>query len=377
MKKSELVANTVAFTVTILLASISTTKYDCDASEPSYMESMYVSQENSCLPSMQAFSSAFSNKCYAESITEGITEDSDELTDTSNDSENLDSEDSKLLDLMNTKSESVTVSFGSEASLDLLGISDSSDRFILDYDIDELDSITKTLGVSDFVVTIQDVATSTSSDVIFKVNVIDTTRPVLKGLKKNITIIKGKNLTSQIKKGVTATDNVDGKIPKSKIKVSKYNPKKLNKLQKVTLSVKDNAGNIVKKNTKIKIVTKVKKMNKVMYTKSSVGVYSLSSGKKLKDSLAFNTKVKVIAQDRITGWYKIKYSRGTGWVSNSYLKTTKSKKPTKTRENNSGLKPDASNCACSTPTDCLDRENLDCMPAWDCLGSVDASNKGW
>ena len=205
------------------------------------------------------------------------------------------------------------------------------------------------------------------------------TKPTLKGVKKVIKIVGGKNVVARIKKGVSATDNVDGKIAKSKIKISGYKAKKYGKVQKVTFTVKDKAGNITKKTVKLKITNPVKKLNKTMYTKSVVNVRKTSSakGKKL-GTLKFGTKVKVIGQDRNTGWYKIKYKGGTGWVSNSYLSAKKPSKPVKkNNSSNTDSKkyPYWDGTVCASNCDCVCNDgNCTYDPnetSWDCLGFDD------
>ena len=75
-----------------------------------------------------------------------------------------------------------------------------------------------------------------------------------------------------------------------------------------------------------KSITKqaIKKLNKTMYATTVVNVRDKanSKGKKL-GTLRFAQKVKVTGQDKNTGWYQIKYKGKVGYVSGSYLSTSK------------------------------------------------------
>ena len=198
------------------------------------------------------------------------------------------------------------------------------------------------------------------------VKVVDKTAPTLKGIKSTIKIVGGKDVVARIKKGVSAKDNVDGKIAKSKIKISGYKAKKYGKVQKVTFTVKDKAGNIKKKTVKLKITNPVKKLNKTMYVKTStLNVRSSSSakGKKL-GTLKFGTKVKVIGQDRNTGWYKIKYKGKTAWVNKSYVSSKKPSKPvSKKKTSNSSPNKVAYNCYDDPVLECIPEDSAN----WDCF----------
>ena len=68
----------------------------------------------------------------------------------------------------------------------------------------------------------------------------------------------------------------------------------------------------------------IKKLNKTMYATTVVNVRNKpsSKGKKL-GTLRFSQKVKVTGQDKNTGWYQIKYKGKIGYVSGSYLSTSK------------------------------------------------------
>lgn len=68
----------------------------------------------------------------------------------------------------------------------------------------------------------------------------------------------------------------------------------------------------------------IKKLNKTMYATTAVNVRNKpsSKGKKL-GTLRFSQKVKVTGQDKNTGWYRITYKGKVGYVSGSYLSTSK------------------------------------------------------
>lgn len=288
----------------------------------------------------------------------------------------------------------VTVACGSVLRFDDLGFNDihlldtngNSCSYSYDYDESLFDKKYSKVQTFSTVVTQTNDTTGEVVKYTVTVNVKDMTKPTLKGVKKVIKIVGGKDVVARIKKGVSATDNVDGKIAKSRIKVSGYKAKKYDKVQKVTFTVKDKAGNITKKTVKLKITNPVKKLSKYMYTKSVVNVRKTSSakGKKL-GTLKFGTKVKVIGQDRNTGWYKIKYKGGTGWVNSSYLSSKKLSKPVKKQNPSasdsknttpgSNLNADASNCACNCDcSDCINLDTIVCASACDCVGST---NGGW
>lgn len=234
---------------------------------------------------------------------------------------------------------------------------DTNGRFEYEYDEDIFFETCDKLGTFNTVVEVKDTETDTTHSIKFTINVVDTVKPTLKGVKKVIKIVGGKNIVARIKKGVSATDNADGKIAKSKIKISGYKAKKYGKVQKVTFTVKDSSGNIRKKTVKLKITNPVKKVKKTMYTKTAVNVRKTSSakGKKL-GRLKFGTKVKVVARDRNTGWYKIKYKGGYGWVSDTYLSKTKPKTKTPTNNNSNSKSNSNTNCDCN----CADGYNCDC-----------------
>lgn len=262
----------------------------------------------------------------------------------------------------------VTIACGSVLRFDDLGFNDihlldtngNSCSYSYDYDESCFDKKYSKVQTFETIVTQTNDTTGEVVKYTVTVTVKDMTKPNLKGVKKVIKIVGGKDVVARIKKGVSATDNVDGKIAKSRIKVSGYKAKKYDKVQKVTFTVKDKAGNITKKTVKLKITNPVEKVNKTMYTKSVVNVHKTSSakGKKL-GTLKFGTKVKVIGQDRNTGWYKIKYKGGTGWVSNSYLSRGKLSKPIPNKSSTS--KTDSK----SDSYDCM-ADGEDCFCIDDC-----------
>ena len=84
-----------------------------------------------------------------------------------------------------------------------------------------------------------------------------------------------------------------------------------------TTTVETNKSSHISKQT-------IKKLNKTMYATTAVNVRNKpsSKGKKL-GTLRFAQKVKVTGQDKNTGWYRITYKGKIGYVSGSYLSTSK------------------------------------------------------
>ena len=184
-------------------------------------------------------------------------------------------------------------------------------------------------------VKVRDTVTRLYATIDVKVVVQDTKAPKIYGVK-NITVTEGDKIN--LLDGVTAKDSVSGNLTK-KIKVSSYSTKSLDKDQTITYSVKDASGNKTKKTAKLRIKSNpIKKLNKTMYATTSLNVRDSSStkGKKI-GSLAYAQKVIVTGQDKNTGWYRIKYNGGTGFVSNSYLSSKKPvvKKPVVTKPSTS------------------------------------------
>lgn len=57
-----------------------------------------------------------------------------------------------------------------------------------------------------------------------------------------------------------------------------------------------------------------------MVTKSNLNVIKDSSSSYDKlGTLKFGTKIEIVSSDSKTGWYKIKYKNGYGYVSNNYI----------------------------------------------------------
>lgn len=193
----------------------------------------------------------------------------------------------------------------------------------------------KKVGEYTTTVKVRDTVTKLYTTLNVKVVVQDTKAPKIYGVK-NITVTEGDKIN--LLDGVTAKDSVSGNLTK-KIKVSSYSTKSLDKDQTITYSVKDASGNKTKKTAKLRIKSNpIKKLNKTMYATTSLNVRDSSSvkGKKI-GSLAYAQKVIVTGQDKNTGWYRIKYNGGTGFVSNSYLSSKKPvvKKPTVTKPSTS------------------------------------------
>lgn len=152
----------------------------------------------------------------------------------------------------------------------------------------------------------------------------DTKAPVIKGVK-NITVLQGE--TINLKKGVTATDNADGKIT-SKIKVSKYNKNLIGKKQKITYTVKDKAGNITKKTAYLTIKKNpVQKINKYMWVNTVSGASLFTSEDRgtsyIGVDLPYLTKVYVISYNTKKSSYKVKYNDKTYYIFDKDLVSTK------------------------------------------------------
>lgn len=281
-----------------------------------------------------------------------------------------------------SQEKSVQLSYGKELSLVNLGFDVTAGRYTYEYEKANFGKKCTELGTFHEVIIQTDGQTGNTITYTVHITVVDDESPTLKGVKNVIRIVGGKDVVKRIKKGVTAKDNIDGNITK-RIKISGYKAKKYDKVQKVTFTVKDKAGNITKKTVKLKITNPVKKLNKYMYTKTAINVRSTSSakGKKL-GKLAFGKRVKVIGQDRNTGWYKIRFNGKTGWVNNSYMTNKKPSKPTKTPSkgnNDSSVVGDNGGYNCVSGWNICDADGLplDCFACSDCVASVDGSNGGW
>ena len=234
-----------------------------------------------------------------------------------------------------TVSKTVEIACGQKLTLESMGFDTYFPQVVggtsYSYEYDECFVGDRYDSVTSFDTEVVEINNTTGERTVYTVTVkvVDKTAPTLKGVKSTIKIVGGKNVVARIKKGVSAKDNIDGTIAKSRIKISGYKAKKYDKYQKVTFTVKDKAGNTTTKTVKLKITNPVKKLSKTMYVKAStLNVRSSSSakGKKL-GTLKFCNKIKVIGQDRNTGWYKIKYKDKTGWVNKSYVSTKKPSKP--------------------------------------------------
>ena len=387
MKKRDLVRSTVAVTAMMIISSVGYTVssplvdfgvvQEIQAAE---VDTGNVSQEDiNVMTSNVVTGSAIESE--PTSTPETVVAPTSEPTVLTSSATDVYAQPSNSSEVVNV-SKSVTIPCGSIFVFKLLGfdtVDANGNSYTYEYDKYYIGR--ELLKAQSFEVVVTQINNATGEKVVYTVtvDVKDMTKPTLKGVKKLIKIVGGKNVVARIKKGVSATDNVDGKIAKSKIKVSGYKAKNYGKIQKVTFTVKDKAGNITKKTVKLKIINPVKKVNKTMYAKSVVNVRKTSTakGKKL-GTLKFGTKVKVIGQDRNTGWYKIKYKGGTGWVNNSYLSSKKPSKPFS--KNNSSKKSDVivvdcyidgSDCShvvCYDPSVCVSDPN---ETSWDCLGYDD------
>ena len=98
----------------------------------------------------------------------------------------------------------------------------------------------------------------------------------------------------------------------------------------------------------------IKKMNATKYTISALNVRDKPSAKGKKiGSLPYGKKVIVTGRDSNTGWYRIKFRGGIGFVSGSYLS---SKKPSA----GSTSKPSTGKPSTSKPSN-DDRYDTDCV----------------
>ncbi len=86
-------------------------------------------------------------------------------------------------------------------------------------------------------------------------------------------------------------------------------------------------------------------MSKTMYAKSAVNVRSLpSTGGTRLGSLSKNQEVAITGQCNETGWYRISYNGGEGFVSNKYLvdEPVAAAASTKTAQAQTGTKTNSS-----------------------------------
>lgn len=154
--------------------------------------------------------------------------------------------------------------------------------------------------------------------------------PTIKVSKTKFTIKYKKGLTKtqvvkSIKRSITAKD-ADGKSLKSKVQVKKpsFSSKKYNKYQKLTVTVKDDYGNVSTKTIKLKLTkfTSVKKYKKLTKSSALYKKASTSKGKKIK-SIKKGTKVYIISKLPNTGWYKVKTKGKVGYMKASKFKVVK------------------------------------------------------
>lgn len=388
MKKRDLVRSTVAVTAMMIISSVGYTVSSplVDFGVVQEIQAAEVNTENANQEDINVMTSNVVTDSAIESEPTSTpetavapTSEPTVLTSSATDVYAQPSNSSEVVKVSKT----VTVPCGSIFVFKLLGfdtVDANGNSYTYEYDKYYIGR--ELLKAQSFEVIVTQINNATGEKVVYTVtvDVKDMTKPTLKGVKKLIKIVGGKNVVARIKKGVSATDNIDGKIAKSKIKVSGYKAKKYGTVQKVTFTVKDKAGNVTKKTVKLKIINPVKKVNKTMYAKSVVNVRKTSTakGKKL-GTLKFGTKVKVIGQDRNTGWYKIKYKGGTGWVNNSYLSSKKPSKPSSknsssSKKDNNGKVYDChsdgsdcySACDCACDGECV--QDPDLFANWECTG---------
>lgn len=200
-------------------------------------------------------------------------------------------------------------------------------------------------------------------ELIFKV--MDANPPIFEGYGTKDKTFFIEN-TIDLMDGVYATDSEDGDIT-DRIKVSDVDITTLGE-KEVTYTVEDKSGNVSSITVKITIESVVEEMDMTMYATSVATVRSKSSAESDKiGSLSYAQSVHVTGQDKNTGWYRIEYEGGTGWVSNSYLSDTKPKveTPKKTTSTPKKDTPTASDCT----SNC---KSSDCTS--DCISDCDCSN---
>ena len=115
----------------------------------------------------------------------------------------------------------------------------------------------------------------------------------------------------------------------------------------------------------------IKKLNKTMYATTAVNVRNKpsSKGKKL-GTLRFAQKVKVTGQDKNTGWYQIKYKGKIGYVSGSYLSTSKPSSGSTSKPSKPSTSKPSSGSTSKPSND--DRYETDCA-SWSTDGQADCN----
>lgn len=141
------------------------------------------------------------------------------------------------------ESNKVEVLYGTKLDKDIFAITDNRDsKDAIDVKIDTKSYDAKQLGTYNVNVTATDMFSNKTSKNV-EVTVVDKTAPTLETTKSNgYTVDVEVNSSNDIKKYITASDNVDGDVS-TFIEASKtLNTKKLG-TQTIDLSVSDNAGN--------------------------------------------------------------------------------------------------------------------------------------
>ena len=108
-----------------------------------------------------------------------------------------------------------------------------------------------------------------------------------------------------------------------------------------------------------------------MYATTAVNVRNKpsSKGKKL-GTLRFAQKVKVTGQDKNTGWYQIKYKGKIGYVSGSYLSTSKPSSGSTSKPSKPSTSKPSSGSTSKPSND--DRYETDCA-SWSTDGQADCN----
>lgn len=278
--------------------------------------------------------------------------------------------------------EKVSVAVGKSLTLEKLKIVLSTED-----DVDYKIPTKKYEKVGDYTekVKITDKVSKLSTEIEVKVEVVDTKAPRIKGVH-DITVTEGDPI--DLLSGVSAKDNYDGNLTK-KIKVSSYDAGVLDKEQTITYKVTDHAGNTTKKKAKLLIKSNpVEALDKIVYATTALNVRDSSSADgNAIGQFGYAGEIHVIGRDKNTGWYKVEYNGGTGWVSSDYTSDTKpvvevpKQTVTQSTQTNTDCDCAQANCNCdcqATPADCqADCEcncncDCDCQPA-DCQAPADCS----
>ena len=145
------------------------------------------------------------------------------------------------------ESNKVEVLYGTELTKEIFAISDNRDsQDAIEVDIDTKSYDSNQLGTYNIDVTATDMFSNSSTKTV-QVEVVDRTAPILSTVNKNngYVIDVEVNSSSDIKKYIQATDNVDGDVSTFIETSQKLNTSKIGS-QIIELNVSDNAGNTTK-----------------------------------------------------------------------------------------------------------------------------------